>query len=386
MSGGEARPRVVVLANSITELGGAQRVVHLVAQGLAERGYPVELVGLTPVEQPHTYVADPAYRSRTLMPRPWPAPPPDSRLTTRLRPGVRRLIATRTALSADAVRDLERLLAAGPPGILVVAQLWAMEHLARAEHAGWRVIAQYHSSYEAAAAGRDLRRALALYRDADAFALLTAEDAEAFRRAGLDNTLSLANPLALWPQEPVDAAAGRTVTFLGRLSTEKGPRFLADAWGQIAGTYPDWRLRFVGSGPDEAALRRQVERLPAGADRVDIVPPVDDVEPVLRTTGVLALPSLTEGLPMSLAEAMAAGVACVAADCSAGVRALTDQGRTGVLVPRGDAAALASALAGLLADDGERRRLGAAAREHVARYRLPLVLDAWEQLIADTLR
>ncbi len=380
------RPRIVVLANSVEELGGAQRVVHLVAQGLAERGYPVELVGLAPVEDPHAYVAHPAYRQRTLMPQPWPSPPPDARLSTRLRPSVRRLIATRAALSAGAVADLERLLADGPTGIVVVAQLWAMEHLARAEHAGWSVIGQYHSSFEAAAGGRDLARALDLYADVDAVALLTTEDAHAFRRTGLDNTTVLANPLALWPDEPADATTGRTVTFLGRLSVEKGPRFLVDAWGQIADRHPDWRLRFVGSGPDEDAVRSRVERLPAGADRVEFVPPVADVEPELRAAGVLALPSLTEGLPMSLAEAMAMGLATVSADCSAGVRALTDDGRVGRIVPRGDADALAVALNALLGDDAERARLGAAARAHVERYRLPTVIDAWEQLIADTLR
>jgi glycosyltransferase involved in cell wall biosynthesis len=379
-------PRVVLLANSVEELGGAQRVVHLVAQGLAERGYPVELVGLAPADAPHAYVVDPAYRQRTLMPQPWPAPPPDARLTTRLRPSVRRLIATRTALSAAAVADLQDLLADGPPGVIVVAQLWAMEHLARAVHDGWRVVGQYHSSFEAAVSGRDLSRALDLYADVDAVALLTAEDADAFRRAGLNNTTVLANPLGLWPDEPADATAGRTVTFLGRLSAEKGPRFLVDAWGQAAARHPDWRLRFVGSGPDEAAIRARVDRLAVGADRVDFVAAVADVEPELRAAGILALPSLTEGLPMSLAEAMAMGLATVSADCSAGVRALADEGAAGMLVPRGDAGALAGALDDLLSDPSKRARLGAAARAHVERYRLPAVLDAWEQLFAETLR
>lgn len=386
MTGGADKPRVVVLANSIDELGGAQRVVHLVAQGLAERGYPVELVGLAPAERPHAYVEHPSYRATTLMPRPWPSPPPDARLTTRLRPSIRRLIATRAALSADATTALRRLLADGPPGVLVVAQLWAMEHVPADALVGWPVIAQYHSSFEAAVDGRDLDRALRVYREADLFALLTPRDADAFRRAGLDNTTSIPNPLAVWPEEPVDAGAGRTVTYLGRLSTEKGPRFLVDAWGQIADRHPEWRLRLVGSGPEEESVRRRIDRLPAGADRVDVVPPVDDVEAELRHAGVLVLPSLIEGLPMSLAEAMAMGLACVAADCSAGVRLLARDGAAARLVPRADADALAAALDGLLADPAERTRLGAAARDSVSPFRLPLVLDRWEELIATALR
>ncbi len=380
-------PRIVLMANNIDEVGGAQRVVHVVAQHLALRGYPVDLVGVAPKPPSHEYVADPAFRRFTLMSGEWPAPPPDSRLTTRLRPSIRRLIAARAALRAEAIGRLGEVLADGPPGIVVTAQLWAMEHLAEVPHEEWAVIGQYHSSFEAAAAGRDLGRALDLYRDVDRFTLLTAEDADRFRRRGLDNTDWLPNPLAFWPEEPIDPSEqGRTVTYLGRLSSEKGPRFLVEAWGLIADRYPDWRLRMVGSGPDETAVRRQAADLAVGADRVDFVPPVTDAEAELRRAGILALPSLTEGLPLSLAEAMALGLPCVATDCSAGVRLLTRDGLAGRLVPRGDAGELASALDSLMGDEAGRSALGGRAREAMAPYRADLVIDSWEALIARVLR
>ena len=196
------RPRIVIMANNIDEVGGAQRVVHVVAQQLGLRGYPVELVGVAPHEPRHEYVRDPAFERFTLMPEPWPAPPRDARLATRLRPSVRRLIARRARLRAEAVAQLGRLLASGPPGIVVTSQLWAMEHLAETAHDDWAVIGQYHSSYEAAASGRDLDRALHLYRDVDLVTLLTPEDADRFRLDGLNNTAWLPNPLAFWPEPP----------------------------------------------------------------------------------------------------------------------------------------------------------------------------------------
>lgn len=383
------RPRIVIMANSIEELGGAQRVVHVLAQGLAQRGYPVDLVGVAPASPRHEYLPDPQFRSVTLMSGEWPAPPRQDRFLDRWRPSVRRTLATRSALRTEAVGRLATVLVDGPPGIVITSQLWAMEHLAEVPHADWSVIGQYHSSFEAAAAGRDLARAVRLYRDVDRFALLTPADADRFRRHGLDNTMWMPNPLAFWPHEPVateDRESARTVLYLGRLSLEKGPEFLVRAWGQVAERHPDWRLRIVGSGPEERAVQKAVAGLAAGSDRVDVVPPVTDAEAELRAASLLVMPSLTEGLPLSLAEAMAHGLPCVATDCSAGVRLLTDDGAAALLVPRADDSALASALDRLMSDPGLRDELAARARPAVEPYRIEPVLDRWEDLIARTLR
>lgn len=378
-------PRIVIIANNIDELGGAQRVANIVADHLAIRGYTVDLVGIAPFAPAHNYATHPTVRRATLMSAPWPAPPPDNRLWTRLRPSMRLLVARRAALRREAAAALSALLADGPPGIIVTTQLWAMEQLAGIPHAGWAVIGQYHSSYEAAAAGRDLPRALDLYADVDLVTLLTAEDAVSFRRAGLNNVTSLANPLAFWPEQP-GSSDGSTVTYLGRLSREKGVGFLIDAWGLVADRHPEWRLRLVGSGPDEASLRRRAAALSMGGERVDFQPPAGDAEAELRRSSLFVLPSLTEGLPLALAEAMALGLPCIAADCSAGVRLLSENGAAARLVPRGDAAALARGLSELMSSADERATLGRAARKAVAPYRADAVIDQWERMFTSILR
>jgi glycosyltransferase involved in cell wall biosynthesis len=382
------RTRVVIMANNIDEVGGAQRVVHVVAQGLAERGYPVDLVGIAPFEPRHEFVVVPAFRRVVLMSQAWPSPPSGSGLRARLSSANRQRRSVRQQLHDEAVRRLGAHLADGPPGVVVTSQLWAMEHLAEVPHDEWGVIGQYHSSFEAAAAGRDLPRARALYRDVDAFTLLTSTDAESFRREGLDNTSWLANPLAFWPSAPTTTSnedAG-VVTYLGRLSTEKGVGFLVDAWGRIADRHPLWRLRLVGSGPDERSLRVAVAALPAGAERIEFVPPVRDAESELRAADLLVLPSLTEGLPLVLAEGMAVGLPCIATDCSAGVRLLTADGTAARLVGRGDAGDLARGLSELMSSPSARAALGVRARAEMEQYRAETILDQWESLIATVLR
>lgn len=357
--------RIIIMANNIDELGGAQRVVHLLAQGLGSRGHEVVVTGIVPHAAPHDYRSNPAYVTTTLLDGPYPKD-----------------AAARANLETEATAALQRILDDGPPGIVITAQLWAMEHLARCRLDGWSIIGQYHSSFEAAAAGRDLGRAKAMYRDVDAFALLCNEDAASFRDAGFNNVVTMPNPLADWPAEASDSN-DHMVTYLGRFSAEKGPRFLLEAWRMLADEYPTWRLQMVGSGPLEQQLRDSVA---GDAPSVVFLPPTSDPMDVLMGTTILALPSLTEGFPLVLAEAMACGVACVASDCSSGVRALVDDGRTGLIARRGDAAHLAQQLARLMDSSDLRSTLGAAAREAVADLKLPAVIDRWEQLMADTLR
>ncbi len=357
--------RILIMANNVQELGGAQRVVHLLAQGLGSRGHDVVIIGVVPHEARHSYESGPTYRTVTLLDDPYPKD-----------------ASERLAHEGVATVRLQRLLDDGPPGIVITAQLWAMEHLARCRLDGWPVIGQYHSSFEAARAGRDLTRAKAVYRDVDAFALLCDEDASSFRAEGFNNVVTMPNPLAYWPAEASDSN-DPVVTYLGRFSAEKGPRFLLEAWRLLAPDHPQWRLDMVGSGPLEQELRGG---LGAGLPRVTFRPSTTDPMGVLMGTGILALPSLTEGFPLALAEAMACGVACVASDCSSGVRALVDDGRTGLIARRGDAAHLAEQLARLMESPDLRKRLGLAARESVEGLQSATVIDRWEALFVDVLR
>jgi len=377
-----AKPRVIIIANNIDELGGAQRVVHVLAQGLALRGYPIELVGVVPHPQKHRYVIDPAYQSTTLMSETWPPPIAPSGPLGKYRPQVRKRQATRARLRAAAIERLREILASGPPGVIICAQLWAMEYLRAAGYGNWKVVGQYHASFEAAASGRDLRRALRNYQDVSTVALLTAEDAAQFADAGLRNVRWLPNPLSFWPVETAKLR-GQTLTYLGRLSAEKGPEILLDAWSRLDQRFAGWQLQFIGTGRLEGTLRAQAGALGPAGQRVFFRPPVEDPARVLLESDVLALPSLTEGFPLVLAEAMACGLPVVAADCAPGVRVLIRDGVNGLLAVRGDAGNFAEQLARVMDSIELRQSLGAAARTSVEYLQAPQVLDQWESLIVE---
>jgi glycosyltransferase involved in cell wall biosynthesis len=105
----------------------------------------------------------------------------------------------------------------------------------------------------------------------------------------------------------------------------------------------------------------------------------------LAASDLFLMPSvLPEGFPVSVVEAMAAGVPVVAAD-TAGVRAAVDDGRTGLLVRRADPTALAGAVVALLDDDARRRAMGRAGREHAsAQLSSEAMLDSFEEALASS--
>lgn len=181
--------------------------------------------------------------------------------------------------------------------------------------------------------------------------------------------------------EAETAEAGR-VLFVGRLSRFKGADTLVRALPRLVAARPDARLRLVGSDHLTVAGRPVREHLlslaPAGLrDLIELVGhlPHERLAEELRRASVVALPSWFESFGYTCLEAMTFGKAIVGSS-RGGMVDLLDEGRAGLLVPPGDEAALADALARLLGDAALRRELGARARARAReRYGLDAVLD-----------
>jgi len=176
--------------------------------------------------------------------------------------------------------------------------------------------------------------------------------------AGLDPAKIVVkpNPVAD-PGEP--RFGGRGAVYVGRLSPEKGPRLLLEAWRGMDGL----ALDVIGSGPQEVELRRLAASIP-GVRMLGQLPP-SAVQERLREALFLVAPSLCyESFSLAVAEAMAAGKAAVAAHPTAPAE-LVEPGRTGLHFPMGDAPALARACLELASDPARAEAMG---REARARY------------------
>lgn len=119
----------------------------------------------------------------------------------------------------------------------------------------------------------------------------------------------------------------------------------------------------AGEGPDREAIQQEIDRLGLH-DRVRLLGDRDDVPALLERASVFVLSSRSEGLPMSVLEAMAAGVPVVASSVD-GIREVVLDGRTGLLTDVGNEEMLAAAIGHLLEDPERRREMGRNGRRRV---------------------
>jgi glycosyltransferase involved in cell wall biosynthesis len=172
-------------------------------------------------------------------------------------------------------------------------------------------------------------------------------------------------------------ADGALLVAVGNLYPVKDHATLLRAAARLDGA----RVAIAGRGGEEANLRRLAEELGL-APRLHLLGVRDDVERVLAAADVFVQCSRSEGLPLSLLEAMAASRPVVVTRVGGMPDAVLD-GEAGCVVPPGDPAALAAAIAQLLADRDRAAALGRAARARAeAEFSVEAMLERYRALYA----
>lgn len=185
---------------------------------------------------------------------------------------------------------------------------------------------------------------------------------------------------------PIPAPDAGTIVYVGGLRAIKGVSFLIAAFAEVKKIRPKARLILVGDGKERAELETQSFQLRL-RDSVDFVGRVENslVKRYLDISDVFAFPSLSEGLPIALLEAMARGLPIVATRVG-GVPEVVSDGVNGTLVEPGDKSMLARALLELL----ENPEMGGAMRDEnlskVRRYSWDRIVTEIEHLYAALLK
>jgi glycosyltransferase involved in cell wall biosynthesis len=183
---------------------------------------------------------------------------------------------------------------------------------------------------------------------------------------------SLARSLGLKP-------GGCLVLSVGRLRVQKGHTYLLEAIPEVLDQFPDTIFAVAGEGELRADLEAKAQELGiAGAVR--FLGNVANMAELLNIADLFVLPSLWEGLPLALLEAMMAGLPVVATQVE-GVEEVIQSYQNGLLVPPADPEALRKAIIQLLEDDRQRAQLGQAAQATIInKFTVDRMCKAYEAL------
>lgn len=234
---------------------------------------------------------------------------------------------------------------------------------------------EYHS--------RTLRLAAwASFRLADGIVLQTRESLDFFPRAVQKKAVILRNPLnPAFIRTPYQGEREKRIVAVGRVDANKNHEQLIRAFAAIAGSYPEYCLTVYGEGELRSGLVRLAKELGLSG-RVSLPGAVSDVAAAVERAAVFVLPSFSEGMPNTLLEAMALGLAVIASDCpSGGPRALIEHGVNGLLIRPGDRKNLEENLQKLLDNPDYARKIGAAAAKVQEKYNPDIINAEWEDYL-----
>ena len=174
----------------------------------------------------------------------------------------------------------------------------------------------------------------------------------------------------------------KRLLYVGRLSYEKGPDRLLQAWSTLAAKHPSWKLSFIGDGPLESQLKHRCHELSLD-NQVEFLGWQEDVWSHLYQSQAFVLPSRYEGFPGALIEAMYARLPIVTTNCSDSIFEMIDHKRNG-LVAENTSESLTATLDQLMSNESLQHQLGHAASEKAMHYVWQQIGLRWIKMIEAT--
>jgi glycosyltransferase involved in cell wall biosynthesis len=343
-----------------TSCGGIDHVTWQVCRRLARHGADIELVAADPGSSERRESLDEGVRLVTV---------PGVDLSRRL--GGEAVFARtmfREVRTAVAVRRPQLLVANGLhfQGSLALASLAgrtgtpliSTAHIAGGEHLAFKLRAAL-AVHERTIGARILKRSRTVIAVSESVA-------RHLRRVGVPASKLevVSNGVDLVPFDEVDLVkrdeSDPHIIFVGRLVGNKGPLMVLDALAQLRSRGRRFTAEFIGDGPLRTVIQDRVHALGLG-DLVSLSGHCTDVPIRMRRASILVRPSLTEGMPLAVLEALAARV-CVVASRVDGTVDLIDHEETGLLFEPHDLAGFVAQLDRALVDRNLRSRLTTAGR------------------------
>jgi GalNAc-alpha-(1->4)-GalNAc-alpha-(1->3)-diNAcBac-PP-undecaprenol alpha-1,4-N-acetyl-D-galactosaminyltransferase len=365
------RPRLVLLISSLA-MGGAERVVSLLANGWSNQD--IELIVLTLAEPKTDFYSLPDNVNRVHLGLKGPSTNiPQAVITnigraTTLRRAFRQLKPDAVISHLDAMNVLAILSGQGLNIPILVTEHTNLDMYQEFLPLPWRILRRF------------------TYKKAAAVVAVSNNTSSQMSRYVPDDLLHvIPNPAdpAGCQGEPSLNIEGPTIVSMGRLVESKGVDVLIKAFARSIEKNPEWSLLILGDGPERLKLESLAGELGIH-DKCHFAGAVNNPGPVLAQAELFALASRFEGFPMSLVEAMVCGLPVVCTKYSSDTGEIVSDGEDGVLVDVDDESGMAEALAHLMSNDRLREQMSLKAKELTKRFSLKSIINQWNSLLTKT--
>ena len=209
---------------------------------------------------------------------------------------------------------------------------------------------------------------------------LTQGDADEKMRVTGNNAIVMPNPITCIA-EYTSTCENKRIIIPARFSPQKGLLQFLPYWESVEHKHPDWHLYLYGDGEEKEAIEKLVAE--KKYRNVHIEGYTRNVLKEIAESSMLLLPSMYEGFPTSMVEAMFCGVPCVAFDCKYGPSDIIRNGEDGCLVPFLNYDSFIDSINFLIENPETRKSMGKKAKTNIQRYRLENIMPRWVKLFEE---
>lgn len=350
--------KILFLIGNMSNGGGTERVLSVIAGGLSERDHQVSVISLWG-QKPSFFPL------REKIEVYWP----EGRRISAIGQ-FRRLAGIIKRTRPDFLVDVDSILGA--------YSVFLRKTVSDLRWISWEHFNYYYHFDHNRILRRIIRRLVC--RFADMLIVLTDEDKKYYEKnLRLKCKIMRIYDPDPFVEKPQRQREERTILAAGRLVREKGFDLLIRSWELLETKYPEWSLLIAGEGRERERLERLAEK--AGLKRLRFVGFVNPMEKYYGRMAFFVLPSRDEGFGMVLVEAMHFGLPVVSYSCKAGPGEVVLDGENGFLAKPGDVAGFAEKMERLILDGELRGRMGMSAEKSVKRFERERILDQWEEML-----
>ncbi|MGP5704002.1 glycosyltransferase [Glutamicibacter arilaitensis] len=375
---------IVIVADELDGLGGVQKYVHSLAKKFYSVGFKVSLISRFHTEEPFNYDLPPGINTTVIF---------DRKLS-----GLLKIKKSKLSKSEEIQTEIDKILDQGRSKLRAIVESWDKSVAVVSTQTGSlmdlfacgldetaqdrpRIISQYHGTYEYAQMQGYFPLIKSLFPRADTSLFLTEHDAINFTREGLDNSRFIPNGIqSELSSEYTWNNRTNTAVFMGRISAEKSLGELLTAWSLIHRNFADWNLEIYGSGPKEAELIDDINRLGLNSS-AKYMGPTKDVTGVLARSKVHVMSSHKEGFPIVLLEAAANRTPSVIYNSGPSAHELVVEGLNGYVTRQNTPLELAKSMSQLMNDDALIQELSAGCQVIADRYSMNSIMKKWLNLL-----